>query len=208
MNLNKFKTFIPTLSKITRTCRRVLLWSHSTQTYQPTQTHSSGCFLFTVIVRMSLFVPAGIFFSLSWPVRTKSSTRMFSYHRHSPHKITCPYKQAFIFLYRSLHRPTRPQGYLLFTDISHSDLLAHTDVLQPLARSTQPTCPYGHFLFTDIAHTGFKPSTRDSTVAVRLPDPNTRKQYTILRPCLDMVHTKTPRRNLYHFRNTVLRRQH
>ena len=32
----KCKTFIPTLSKLTRTCRRVLLWSHATQSYLPT----------------------------------------------------------------------------------------------------------------------------------------------------------------------------
>ena len=44
----KCKTFIPTLSKLTRTCRRVLLWSHATQTYLSTQTliRSSRCFLF------------------------------------------------------------------------------------------------------------------------------------------------------------------
>ena len=44
----KCKTFIPTLSKLTRTCRRVLLWLHTTQTYLSTQTliGSSTCFLF------------------------------------------------------------------------------------------------------------------------------------------------------------------
>ena len=39
-----------------------------------------------------------------------------------PHKITCPYKQTFPFLFRSLHRATR----FLFTDTSHTGLLAHT----------------------------------------------------------------------------------
>ena len=41
----KWKTFIPTLSKLIRTCRRVLLWSHTTQTYLSTRTliRSSGC---------------------------------------------------------------------------------------------------------------------------------------------------------------------
>ena len=32
----KYKPFVPTLSKLTRTCRRVLLWSHATQTYLST----------------------------------------------------------------------------------------------------------------------------------------------------------------------------
>ena len=110
------KIFIPTLRKLTRTCRRVLLWLHATQTYLSTQTliRSSGRFLFTVIARTSLLVQADISFSLS-----------FSYHRHNPHKITCPYKQMFTSLCRSLHRPTHPQGHLLFTDISHKGLLAH-----------------------------------------------------------------------------------
>ena len=125
----KCKTFIPTLSKLTRTCRRVLLWSHATQTYLSTQTliHSSGCFLFTVIACTSLLVQADISFSLLWPIQTKPSTLTFSYHRHNTHKITCLYKQTFTFLCRSLHRPTRPQGHLLFTDISRTGLLAHTD---------------------------------------------------------------------------------
>ena len=125
----KCKTFIPTLSKLTRTCRRVLSWSHATQTYLSTLTLicSSGCFLFTVIAPTSLLAPADISFSLLQPVQTKPSTRMFSYHRHSPHKITCPYKQVFTFLCRSLQRPTRSQGHLLFTDISYTGLLAHTD---------------------------------------------------------------------------------
>ena len=124
------KTFIPTPSKLTRTCRRVLLWSHATQTYLSTYTliRSSGYFLFTVIARTSLLVPADIFFSLSWPVQTKPSTRMSSYHWHSPNKITCPYKQAFTFLYRSLHRPTHPHGHLLLIDIFHTGLLTCTDV--------------------------------------------------------------------------------
>ena len=137
----KCKTFIPTLCKLTRTCRRVLLWSHATHTYLSTKTliRSSGRFLFIVIARTSLLVPADVSFFLSWPMQTKWSTRTFSYLRH---KITCPYKQMFTFLCHSLHRPTRPQWHLLFTDIYHTGLHGKT-------------CPYGHFLFTDIAHTGF-----------------------------------------------------
>ena len=44
----KCKTFIPTLSKLTRTCGHVLLWLHATQTYLLTQTLicSFGRFLF------------------------------------------------------------------------------------------------------------------------------------------------------------------
>ena len=127
----KCKTFIRTFKKLTRTCRRALLWSHATQTHLPTQTmiRSSGCFLFTVIACTSLLVPAYIFLSLSWRVQTKPSTRTFSYHWHSTHKITSPYKKGLTFLCRSLQRTTRSQGHLLFTDISHTDLLAHTDIL-------------------------------------------------------------------------------
>ena len=125
----KYKPFIQTLSKLIRTCRCVLLWLHSTQTYLFTYTfiRSSRCFLFTVIARTSLHIPADISFSLSWPVQTKPSTLMFSYHQHSPQKITCPYKQGFTFPCGSLHRPTRPQGYLLFTDISNTGLLNHME---------------------------------------------------------------------------------
>ena len=62
------------------------------------------------------------------PLReTKPSTRRFSYHRHNPYKTICLYKQMFTFLCCSLHRPTRPQGHLLLTDISHTGLFAHTD---------------------------------------------------------------------------------
>ena len=102
------KIFIPTLSKLTRRCRRVLLWSHATQTYLSTQALilSSGRFFFTVIARTSLLIQADIFFPLSWPVQTKPSTRTFSYHRHNPHKITCPYN--------GLHRPTCPHGRCIF----------------------------------------------------------------------------------------------
>ena len=125
----KSKTFIPTLSKLIRTCMHLLLWSHATQTYLSTKTliRSSGGFLFTDIAPTSLLVPADVAFSLSWPMQTKPSTRTFSYLRHNPHKITCPYKQTFNFLCHSLHKPTRPQGHFLFTDISHTGLLAHTD---------------------------------------------------------------------------------
>ena len=135
----KCKTFIPTLSKLTRTCRNVLSWSHATQTYPSTQTliRSSGCFLFTVIVGTSLLVQTDISFSLSWLVQTKSYTRTFSYHPHNPHKITCPYIQTFTFLCNSLLRLTGPQGHLLFTDISHTGLLAHTDAFYPLSQPTQ-----------------------------------------------------------------------
>ena len=123
------KAFIPTLSKLTCTCRHVLLWSHASQTYLSTQTliRSSGSFHLTVIARMSFLVPADISFSLSCPIQTKPSTRTFSYHRNRPHKITCPYKQTFTFLCCSLHRPTRPQGHFLFTEISHTSLLSQTD---------------------------------------------------------------------------------
>ena len=141
----KCKTFIPTLSKLNRTCRSVLLWPHAAQTYLSTQTliRSSWCFLFTVIARPSLVVLAYIFFSMSWPVQTKPSTRMFSFHRRSPHKITYPCKQAFVFLYCSLHRQTRPQGHLLFTDISH---LLPTKMFSSLWHGLHRSiCPYGHF---------------------------------------------------------------
>ena len=140
----KCKTFIPTLTKLTRTCRRVLSQSHATQTYLSIQTlfRSSGCFFFTIIARTRLLVQAEISFSLSWPLQTKPFGQTFSYHRHNPHKVTRPYKQTFTFLFCSLNRSTRPQGHLLLTEISHTGLLAHTDAFQP-------------FLFTDVAHTGF-----------------------------------------------------
>ena len=143
------QTFIPTLSKLTHTCRRVLLWLHSIQTCLSTQTliRSSGRFLFTVIARTSLLVPADISFYLSRPIQTKPSIQMFSYQRHGPHKITCPYKQAFTFLCRSLHRSTRPQRHLLFTDISHTGLLAHTDVFQLRVRPTQAYLSIWTFYF-------------------------------------------------------------
>ena len=47
---------------------------------------------------MSLLVPADVSFCLLWPIQTKPSTWTFSYHWHSPRKITCPYKQTFTFL--------------------------------------------------------------------------------------------------------------
>ena len=142
------QTFILTLSKHTCTYRHVLLWLHATRTYLSMQTliHSSKMFSFQCHNSHKL-TPADIFFSLSWPVQTKLSTRMFSYHRHSPHKITCPYKQVFTFLYHSLHRPTHPQGHLLFTDISHTSLLAHADVFQSLARPTQANLAIWAFSF-------------------------------------------------------------
>ena len=116
----KCKTVIPTLSKFTGTCRQLLLWLHAFQTYLSTYTliHSSGCFLFTVIAHTSLLVPTDFSFSLLWPVETKPSTRMFSYHQHNPHNITCPCKHL-------LSSVAAYMGQL--TNISHTGLLNHTD---------------------------------------------------------------------------------
>ena len=152
----KCKTFIPTLSKLTRTCRRVLLWSHATHTYLSTQTliRSSGCFRFTVIARTSLLVPANISFSLSLPVQTKPSTRIFSQHQHSPHKITCPTDR------RLLSSVAAYIGQLVdkdihFSSISPTQAYLATQTLSSFCRDLhRPTCPCGHFLFTDIARTG------------------------------------------------------
>ena len=125
----KCKTFIPTLTKLNRTCRHVLLQSHATQTYLSTQTliRSSGCFLFTIIARTSLLVQVETSFSLSWPLQIRPFRQTFSYHRHNPHKVTRLYKQTFTFLCCSLNRSTRPQGHLLLTDFSRTGLLVHTD---------------------------------------------------------------------------------
>ena len=101
----KCKTFIPTLSKLTRTCRRVLLWSPANQTYLSTQTliRSSGRFLFYRHSSHELTRPNRRFpFSV-----VACADQTVSYLRHSPHKITCPYKKMFTFLCRRLHRLTR-----------------------------------------------------------------------------------------------------
>ena len=105
-------------SKLTRTCRGVLSWSHVTQSYLSTQIliRSSGCFLFIAIACASFLVQVDISFSLSWPVQTKPCKQTFSYYRHNQQKITYPYKQTFTFLCCGLHRPVHPQGHLLLTD--------------------------------------------------------------------------------------------
>ena len=128
----KCKTFIQTLSKLTRRCRRVLLWSHATQTYLSTKTliRSSGCLLFTVITRTSLLVQADISFSLSWSVQTKTSIWTFSYRRYNPHKITGPYtNRGLLSSVVAYIGQLVQKGHLLLNDISHSGLPAHTDVL-------------------------------------------------------------------------------
>ena len=111
--------------------RRVLL-SHATDLLVHTDSpfrliRPSGRFLFTVIARTSLLVPADVSFLLPWPIQTKPSTRTFSYRSHSPQRLSCPHIQAFTFLCRSLHRPTRPQGHFLFTDIAHTGFLIHSE---------------------------------------------------------------------------------
>ena len=79
-------------------------------------------------------------------------------------------------------------GLLDYTDVCLFTAIAYNDLLLQIDLSLL-----------------FKQSTRDSTVAVRLPDSNARKYYTIPHPYLNMVHTITLLRNLYHFPNTVLR---
>ena len=114
---------------------------------------SSGCFLFTVIAHTSLLVPTDISFSLPWPVQTKPSTQMFSYHQHSPHNITCPYKHLLSSV--AVHGPTRPQD-IYFSLTSPTQAYLTTQMLSSLCHGLhKSTCPYWHFLFTDLAQTGF-----------------------------------------------------
>ena len=133
-----------------------------------------GVFFFTVIARTSLLVRAGISFSLWWPVQTKPNIRMFSYHRHNPQKITCPYKRTFTFLCHSLHKPTSPQGHLRFTDISHTGLPAH----------------YRRFLASVTAYTG-QPIHMDILSPHRLSHP-CRQFLAAATACTgQLVHTDT-----------------
>ena len=94
---------------------------------------SSGRGFFTVIACTSLLAPAYFSFSLSWPIQTKPSTRTFSYNRHSPRKITCPYNP--------LLQPTQANSSTR-TSTFHQHL------------PHRLTCPYRRFLASVTAHTG------------------------------------------------------
>ena len=105
----KCKTFILTPSKLTRTCRRVLL-SHATQIYSSTQTVHLGC---------------------------DSSIWAFSFYCHSSHELTRPSRRFLSSAVAYTDQTVHENVFLPLTQPTKANLSTHADVYFPLSQSTQ-----------------------------------------------------------------------
>ena len=124
---------------------------------------------------------------LGWFVQlTNTSIWIFSFHWHSPHRLT------------RLHKPTRPHGRFLSSVSACIDLIDYTDVFS----LSQPTLAYS---FKQTI-SSFYSSRRD--INLSLWDCLTQTQESSIpfpALILSWVRTKTQRRNWYHLPNTVVR---
>ena len=90
----------------------------------------------TAIVHTDLLIHADVSFLLPHTEKADSPTRTFSFHWHSPHRLT------------------RPRWRFLVSYEVHTGQLAHTDVFFFCLSLHRLTRLYKRYLFIDISHAG------------------------------------------------------
>ena len=98
-------------------------------------------------------IQKGVDFPLSQSTKDNSFATTSTFHRHLPHRLTCPH------------------GHFIASDTAYTGQTIHAGIFFLLTQPTQafpsmqtlsnfcrglhkPISPHGHFLFTDVAHTG------------------------------------------------------